>query len=136
MPATLDLRIDWSEMDLFGHVNNIAFMKYVQAARVNYWELIGLTRMYEREKCGPMLASASCSFLKPLFYPGNVRVQSKLEFIKTTSFGLHHQLFNGQRELVAEAHDVIVMFDFNSNIKMEIPQAIRDAITSLESFHK
>lgn len=34
--TSLELRIDWSEMDLFGHVNNVAFFKYVQASRVNY----------------------------------------------------------------------------------------------------
>ncbi len=41
----LDLRIDWSEIDLFGHVNNLAILKYVQAARVNYLELIDLMQL-------------------------------------------------------------------------------------------
>ena len=36
----LDLRIDWSEIDSFGHINNIAIMKYIQAARVNYLESV------------------------------------------------------------------------------------------------
>jgi len=121
----LALRIDWSEMDLFGHVNNVAFMKYVQSARVNYWEQIGLTKMYDEKKQGPMLASTSCTFLKPLHYPGNIFLQTRLEFIKTTSFGLNHQILNEKNEVAAEAHDVIVMFDFTLNQKMEIPAEIR-----------
>ncbi len=40
-----EIRIDWSEIDLFGHINNLAIMKYVQAARVNYLELVGLMQM-------------------------------------------------------------------------------------------
>ncbi len=40
-----EIRIDWSEIDLFGHINNLAIMKYVQSARVNYLELIGLMQM-------------------------------------------------------------------------------------------
>jgi len=127
--AKLNIRIDWSEMDLFGHVNNVAFMKYVQAARVNYWEQIGLTKMHAEKKQGPMLASTACTFLKPLHYPGNITLQTRLEFIKTTSFGLHHQILNEKKEVVAEAHDVVVMFDFNLNLKMEIPGMI---ITSIE----
>ena len=37
-----EIRIDWSEIDLFGHINNLAIMKYVQAGRVHYLELSGL----------------------------------------------------------------------------------------------
>lgn len=136
LPVALRLRIDWSEMDLFGHVNNVAFMKYVQAARVNYWELIGLSKMHEREKKGPMLASTSCAFLKPLFYPGQVEIRTSLEFMKTTSFGLRHWLLNEKEELAAEAHDVVVMYDFNAQSKMEIPNEIRMSISSLEGTKK
>jgi acyl-CoA thioester hydrolase len=31
-----EIRIDWSEIDLFGHINNLAIMKYVQTARVRF----------------------------------------------------------------------------------------------------
>lgn len=126
--STLTLRIDWSEMDLFGHVNNVAFMKYVQAGRVNFWEKIGLTQLHEVQKQGPMLASTACAFLKPLHYPGNIVIKTSVEFVKNTSFGLHHQILNEKNEICAEAHDVVVMFDFTKNEKMPIPDTIRKAI--------
>ena len=128
--AQLSLRIDWSEMDLFGHVNNVAFMKYVQAGRVNFWEEIGLTQMHAATGKGPMLAATGCTFLKPLHYPGNITVETRLEFIKTTSFGLHHQILNEEKQVAAEAHDVVVMFDFNANEKMEIPAELRARMES------
>lgn len=121
----LRLRIDWSEMDLYGHVNNVAFMKYVQAARVDYWEQAGITQMHAQTNKGPMLASTQCNFLKPLFYPGTVAIQTRVEFTRNTSFGLFHQLFNDKGELCAEAHDVIVMYDFGRQQKMEIPPGLR-----------
>ena len=111
-PLKLGLRIDWSEMDLFGHVNNVSFMKYIQAARVNYWEKIKLTDHFTKTNCGPMLASTACNFLAPLHYPGNISIQTRLEFIKTTSFGLHHQILNEKKEICAEGHDVVVFYDF------------------------
>ncbi|GIV28450.1 MAG: hypothetical protein KatS3mg027_2264 [Bacteroidia bacterium] len=49
----LKLRIDWSELDYFGHVNNVSFFKYIQAGRVNYWEKIGLIEYYKQHKIGP-----------------------------------------------------------------------------------
>jgi acyl-CoA thioester hydrolase len=92
--TVLKLRIDWSELDLFGHVNNVQFFKFIQSARVNYWELIGLYKMLMEEKLGPLLASAECQFKKPLYYPGEINIQTRLNFIKNTSFGLEYRLLN------------------------------------------
>jgi acyl-CoA thioester hydrolase len=131
-PVQLELRIDWSEMDLFGHVNNLAFMKYIQASRVNYWEKIKLTDLFEETKTGPMLASTSCTFLKPLHYPGNIIVQVRLEFTKNTSFGLHHQILDETGEVAAEGHDVVVVYDFINKQKASIPGHIRENIGRLE----
>ena len=121
----LELRIDWSEIDLFGHVNNLAIMKYIQAARVNYLETVGLMQLQSETKTGPILASSSCQFLKPLYYPGHVLTYSKVEFIKNTSFKIQHQIINDKNELIAEAQDIIVYFDFNNNVKLLIPDDLR-----------
>ncbi|MBC8172441.1 MAG: acyl-CoA thioesterase [Chitinophagales bacterium] len=129
----LDIRIDWSEMDIFRHVNNVMFFKYMQAARVHYWEVIGLYKDFNETNTGPMLVSASMQFRKPLFYPGNIIVQTTIEFIKNTSFGLLHQILNAQNEIVAEGNDVVVLYDFNTNEKVVIPQWLKDNITLVEN---
>jgi len=131
-PVSLRLRIDWSEIDVFGHVNNVMFMKYVQASRVNYWETIGLESNVMPKGIGPMLASTACQFKKPLFYPGSVTIHARIEFMKNTSFGVSHQLYNDKSELVAEAQDVVVLYDFSKNEKVLIPDWLREKIESLE----
>ncbi len=131
--AKLELRIDWSEIDNFGHVNNLAVIKYVQAARVNYLEMIGLMQMQAREKMGPILASISCRFRKPLFYPGTVMAYSKVDLIKNTSFRMQHKILDNKGEVVAEAEDIIVFFDFRKNAKTALPNPIRERIGELEN---
>ena len=131
-PVRLPLRIDWSEMDLFGHVNNVAYFKYIQASRVNYWEVSGLSRNFQKDRIGPILLSTGCQFIKPLYYPGNLVIESRIEFIKITSFGIHHRILNEQGEVAAEAHDVIVTFDFNKNEKVPVPDDFREAVELLE----
>ncbi len=131
-PVKLPLRIDWSEMDLFGHVNNVTYFKYIQASRVNYWELSGLAGSFSKTKIGPILLSTSCQFLTPLFYPGNIVVECRIEFIKNTSFGIHHRILNEQSQVAAEAHDVIVNFDFNKNEKSAISEQFRKAAEDIE----
>jgi acyl-CoA thioester hydrolase len=129
----LELRIDWSEIDLFGHVNNLAILKYVQAARVNYLETVGLMQLQSETKTGPILASTSCQFRKPLFYPGQVTVYSKVDYIKNTSFRIQHGIYNDKNEISAEAQDIIVFFDFIKNTKLTIPNEIREKIETLEN---
>ncbi len=125
----LKLRIDWSELDLFGHVNNVAIMKYIQASRVNFWDNTGISQLYKERNIGLMLASTSCKFKQPLFYPGNIRILAKINFIKNTSFSFHHTIYNDNGNIAAEADDVMVMYDFSKNEKVVIPDKIRDALS-------
>lgn len=131
-PLELQLRIDWSELDLFGHVNNVSFMKYVQASRVNYWDAIGLSRMFQETRTGAILASTACQFRRPLFFPGTITVQVRCDFIKNTSFGLHHQILNEKGEIAAQAQDVMVMYDFSRDEKVAFPEPLRQEIEKLE----
>lgn len=128
----LELRIDWSELDLFGHVNNVAFFKYIQAARVNYWEISGLDQFFKASNQGPILASCQCNFKFPLFYPGMVKVETHCVYIKNTSFSFQHQLYNDKGEIAAEATDIIVMYDFSKNEKMPFPPAIKSKFEAIE----
>lgn len=131
-PVKLSLRLDWSEMDMLGHINNVSYFKYIQASRVNYWERIGLNSDFKSSPTGPLLLSTGCRFIKALVYPGNITVQASVSFIKNTSFGIRHQLLNEAGELAAEADDVIVMFDFSKNEKIPVSAELRKQIEQLE----
>lgn len=131
-PVRLGLRIDWAEQDLFGHVNNVMFMKYIQAARVNYWEQIGLYQYFRETNMGPMLVHVHCDYKKPLHYPGNMTILSRMKFIKNTSFSIQHRILDHEGAVSAEAEDVIVMYDFNKNEKILFPNEFRKKVEELE----
>ena len=128
--TTLSLRIDWSEQDLFKHVNNVSYFKYQQAARVNFWEAVGLSAAEGEASLGPMLAAASIRFLKPLHYPGSVRIDTLISFIRNTSFGLEHRMYNNANDLCAIGEDAIVVFDYGKNEKQKIPTELRILLES------
>lgn len=128
----ITIQLDWSEMDLFGHINNVAYYKYMQAARVNYIEGLGINTFNPENKESFAVAASSCQFKKPLYYPGHIMVKTKVEWIKNTSFQLTHHIFNSAGELCAEGTDVIVLFDYHVNQKMEVSDVIRERISSTE----
>lgn len=122
---SLQLRIDWSDLDMYKHVNNIAFMRFLQSGRVNFWEATGIYNLYENTNKGTMLVSTNCDFKKSLYYPGTAIVKTKLDFIKNSSFGLKHLILNEENEVCAEGKDVVVCFDFEKNKTFLIPDDLR-----------
>ena len=74
------LRIDWSDIDAFGHVNNVAILRFVQSARVTLWETTGVLPSTSHGLL-PMLASTACRFMVPLRYPGTVTLRTTISFI-------------------------------------------------------
>ncbi|MES2566645.1 MAG: acyl-CoA thioesterase [Bacteroidota bacterium] len=125
MENKIELRIDWSELDVFGHVNNVMIMKYVQAARLEYVNVIGLMDLYKIENIGFMVAETNCQFKKELLFPGNVSIQTKAIYAKNTSFSLEHTISNDDKEIIAIAKDVLVVFDFTKKEKCLIPEEIK-----------
>lgn len=131
--ASLSIRLDWADLDLFGHVNNVAFFKYIQAARVSFCEQAGLTSLNEPGRLGFMVASSQCQFKKPLHYPGEITVLTTADWIKNSSFQLSHRIFNQCNELAAEGTDVLVVFDYEKKTKVNVPEEIRKAVESLSA---
>ncbi len=121
-------RIDWSELDAFGHVNSLAILKYVQTSRVSLLEAVGLMQSQTETGIGAILASISCQYRKPLFYPGRVTIHSGVDEIKNTSFRVCHELYNERDEIVAEVSDILVLFDFCTQAKLRIPDDLKQKI--------
>lgn len=125
---TLEIKLDWSEMDLFGHINNVAYFKYAQTARVNYLEEVGINTADPENKNSFAVANSSCQFKTPLFFPGTIKVITTTDWIKNTSLQLSHKLFDQKNELAAEILDVLVLFDYATQKKMEIPDSVKKKI--------
>tara|TARA_R100000935_G_scaffold4963_1_gene11522 strand:- start:706 stop:1116 length:411 start_codon:yes stop_codon:yes gene_type:complete len=123
---SIDLRIDWSDLDMYKHVNNLTFIRFMQTGRALFWEATGLNEIYETTHRGPMVVSTHCDFKKSLYYPGTAIVKTKLAFIKYSSFGLDHIILNEDMEVCAEGRDIAVCFDFNLNETYTIPDDLRE----------
>ena len=125
---SIDLRIDWSDLDMYKHVNNLSFIRFMQTGRALFWEATGLNNIYEETNKGPMVVSTHCDFKKSLYYPCTAIVKTKLAFIKNSSFGLDHLILNEKEEVCAIGHDVAVFFDFNLDKTYKIPEDLREVM--------
>ena len=127
---TLELRLDWSELDYYKHINNVSFFKYLQSARVNFWEELGINKIHTEQNIGPMLASSKCDFKRPLFFPGEISIESHVVFIKNSSFSFRHNILNEKGEVVAIGEDVMVLYDFSKNKSHNLSEEIRNNLNA------
>ena len=123
-------------MDLFGHINNVSYFKFLQAGRVNFWESAGLVELLTSQNIGPVLAETGCKFLKPLQYPGSIEVRTGLAERRTTSFVLSQQIYDAAGTLCAEGRDVIVWFDYTAGVKIPLGAEQIVAMERLETSAK
>lgn len=125
---SLELRIDFSDLDLYRHVNNLTFIRFMQSGRVNLWEVTGLSDMFDEQNKGAILVSSHCDFKRSLYYPGTAIVKTKVAFLKNSSFGIDHIILNNEGEICATGHDVAACYDFNSNTTFSIPAELREIL--------
>ncbi len=133
MSVSVRIPILWGDMDAFGHVNNTRYFTWFEAARIAYFERIGLSA--ERpDGMGPILATTSCDFLVPLAYPGDVEAHAWVEHIGRTSFRMRYEItVAGDRSAVcARGAGVVVLVDYDTGDKVPVPETMRAAMAALD----
>lgn len=113
---TSPVTIRFSDLDLFGHVNNAVYLTYFEEARVKYFdEVVGYD--YDWSKEGVILARFEVDFILPVLFKDEVFIRTHCCRIGTKSFDLAYELFRikDQKEiLLASATSVMVMYDYSA----------------------
>lgn len=128
----IEIPVAWGEQDAFGHLNNVVYFRYFESVRMHYLERIGILRSYADTGVGVILASTSCDFRKPIFWPSKLLVRTGCTKVGTTSFTMEYEITDEQGALVATGSSVQVMFDHRAGNKLPIPSPIREAIAELQ----
>ncbi len=132
-PVKVDLKVAWGEMDAFGHVNNIIYFRYFETARIVYFEKLNYPEMIKEERIGPILASTDCNYKIPLVYPDTITVGTKTIDIKEDRFTMKYAVVSHKHgRIAAIGSGVIVSYDYGNNIKIPLPEKIREHIIKLE----
>ncbi|MCB1009052.1 MAG: acyl-CoA thioesterase [Acidobacteria bacterium] len=133
-PVTLDLPVQWGEMDFYRHVNNAVYFRWFESARMAYFRRIGWDVVEAESGVGPILHSTTARFRAPLEYPDSVRVATGVVELAVDRFTMLYRVESATlARVAAEGSGVIVSFDYRSNAKAPLPEAVRAAIEALEA---
>jgi len=131
-PIQVKLPVVWGELDALNHVNNIWYFRYIETARVKYFDETGLTEDIYRSGIGPVVMEAKCSFYQPLLYPDNIVSAARIKSIGNTSFVMEHLIVSEKLGVVAGGECVVVLFNSNTKQKAAISEQLKTAINKLE----
>jgi acyl-CoA thioester hydrolase len=132
-PVVLDVRVAWGEMDALRHVNNVAYFRYFESARIAYLEKAGLYESMKETGIGPILASIQCKFKIPLTYPDTVSVGTRIPRIEEDRFLMEYRAVSRKAQAVAaEGECIIVTYDYRENKKTHLPEEVKKRILSME----
>lgn len=116
-------------MDMLGHVNNATYFTYFEQARIESFDRLfpdGWT-----DEAGPILASITCDFKRPIVYPATVVVRVYGGEPGRTSFPHTYELMvEGDETVVATAKATLVWVARDTGKPTPLPAALRDALTT------
>jgi acyl-CoA thioester hydrolase len=117
--------IRWGDMDAMGHVNNTIYFRYMEQARISWFEAL-VPEAEAWKSIGIVIANASCNYKRALVYPGTLEVKLFVGASGGSSVPTYYELhLEGDRHLYADGAAVVVFVDFAKQKPVRIPEAIR-----------
>ena len=120
------IAIRWGDMDAMGHVNNTVYFRYMEQARINWFEAL-VPRDQAWASIGIVIVNASCNFKKPINYPGTVEVKVFVGAPGGSSVATSYEILLND-EVHADGAATVVFVDAREQKPLRIPQTIREAL--------
>ena len=132
-PVVVTFPVHWGEMDALGHVNHARYFTWFESARIALFGRIGVVAARSETGIGPILATATCDFVRPVTFPGTVVVGTRVTKVGRTSITMEYAAWlEGEPDQhVARGSTVAVMLDYRTNEKVDVPAEVRARIQAL-----
>jgi acyl-CoA thioester hydrolase len=123
--------VAFRDLDAFGHVNNAVYLTYLENARVTYLrDVLGVDSL---SSLLVIVASVQIDFRSRASLGDVLEVGSRVSRVGGKAFDLDHEIRGPGGRLVAEAHTVLVAFDYEQDGPMDVPAEWRERIEDFEA---
>jgi acyl-CoA thioester hydrolase len=139
--AHVDIELRWGDQDAYGHINNVAFARYLEESRVRvFWlgsarELTGMEHHFRGDDPeGPkmLVASQQIEFLRVLEYSATpLVVELWIGELGGSSLEVHYELVDetgDARAVVARAITTVVIVDGRTLRPMRLSEEGRASV--------
>ena len=122
-----DCRVRFSDVDVYGHVNNVKYFEYYQEARLAFLTSLG------RDEHNLMLvvARVNVDYKRPiLFRPVPYIVESWVTRVGNSSFAMQSEIRDGD-QVLSRADTVLVTWDLETQKSRPLTDQERKSLTDV-----
>lgn len=125
--ARIPSSVRWGDLDAFNHVNNAAYLVYIQEARLEW--LAKIEGPWFDETMMPVVASAHMNYRRQLAWPARIVVELATGRVGTSSVTIAHRIVAADDAdvIYADGEVVMVWIDPAGGRSVPLPEAIRAA---------
>jgi acyl-CoA thioester hydrolase len=118
----------FSDVDVYGHVNNVKYFEYFQEARLAF--LMSLGRDEGDSDFGVVLAKIDVDYKRPILFRSEpYTIESWVTRVGRSSFGLAAEIRDGAT-LLSRAEAVLVTFDLATQSARPLSASERERLTA------
>ena len=129
MPHTYDCFVRWSDVDAYGHVNNVKYLEYYQEARIAFLATCGQTLLRAEGAEQFVVARLTVNYRRAmLFRLEPFPIDSWVTRIGTSSYDVRSQIRDGD-EVLSSATAVLVAYDLEHARARPLTDAERGALS-------
>ncbi len=121
---TVPVQLRWNDADALGHINNNAYFAFYDIGKTTYFDAV-YGQYLPPNDIKWVVAHAEINFVKPIFLPDKIAVQTAVNRIGYKSFELVQRIIDEKGNVRSEYRSVMVGFDFAHDTSAPIPQEWR-----------
>ncbi len=130
----IHISVRFSDLDAMGHVNNAAYLSYLEEARIAYFNKV-LNIPNNNLAFGAVIARIEIDYIKQIRLGDQVEVYTHCARIGNKSSDIENLIVvveDGNRKTAAKAVTKLVSFDYSKKISVPVSDDVKNAIQSFE----
>ncbi len=128
-----EVQVRFSDIDMLRHVNNIVLQQYYDLGKIDYFRnVVGMPAIWTEEAF--IVVSTKVDFIEEVRMDDKIVVETSITKIGTKSLTFHQDMVDfTTRKVKSRNESVMVAFDLNQRVSMEIKPQWRQSIEEHEA---
>ena len=127
----LTVEVPYGDIDAMGHLNNVAYLRYLEWARQKYWlTMRGSSDFWDIDF---VVARTEIDYRSSVSMGETLMIDVRVSRMGNSSFDFSYAVRGGDGRLVAEAKTTQVSFDWSARTKKALSEERRREIEAFEA---
>lgn len=131
-PCRIERELQFRDIDMLQHLNNVALIHYLEDARIAYWKML-VNLSQNSGDWEFILGELRCRYHSPGFLGETLVLSLRVDWLSRSSFGHLYRIEDkATGRLIATATSVQVFYDLSSQTARPMPTERKADIARLE----